>query len=93
MVVVVDLVAEVTRVVVAAVVLVSVELLISEAVALARRTQILEEWGTAEVESASACIILRVESRVLRLDPRVSVRLSRRDHLRCRVRADVRLVA
>jgi len=37
-VVVVDLVAEVTRVVVVAVVLVSVELLISEAVALARRT-------------------------------------------------------
>ena len=55
----------------------SAELLTSEAAVLMRPTQSLEEQPTAEVESASARIVLRL-FRTLRLHPHVSVPSCRR---------------
>jgi len=63
----------------AAVSVASVELLTSEAAVLVRRTQSLEEQPTAEVESASACIVLRL-FRTLRLHRHMSVPSCRRGH-------------
>jgi hypothetical protein len=53
----------------------------------------MEEWATAEAESVLACLALQVESRILRIGPRMSIQLDRLDHLRGRVLADVRRVA
>ncbi len=66
---------------------------VSEAAALVRRTWALEDRSTAEGESASASLTLQVESRTLRLGPRMSIHLDRLDHLCGKVRADVRRVA
>ncbi len=88
-----DLVAAVTLVAAAVAALVSAEHLILGEAALVRRVQTLVEWATAEAEADSACLVLRVESGTLRVGPRAFVRLSRHDHLCCRARADIRLVA
>ena len=84
-------VAAVTLVAAAVAALVSAEYLILGAAALVGRVQTLVEWATAEADSA--CLVLRVESGTLRVGPRAFVRLSRHDHLCCRARADIRLVA
>src|SRR6266851_8781530 len=89
--VVVVLVAGAAATLVAAPAVASAEVLTSEAVLLVRRTQTLEERSTVEVGSASACIVLRVDSRALQLGPHISVPLSRRGHPCCRVPADIRV--
>ena len=76
---------------VAVVISVAAEALIS-ATGLVRRA-LTSERAIAEVESVSACLTLQVESSELRLRPRMSIRLSRRDPLRCKVRADLQRVA
>ena len=75
----------------AVVISVPAEALIS-ATGLVRRA-LTSERAIAEVESVSACLTLQVESSELRLRPRMSIRLSRRDPLRCKVRADLQRVA
>ena len=78
---------------VAAAVAASAELRASGVVLLLRPTRTLEERSTAEAESASACLALQVESRTLRIGPRMSIHLDSLDHLCGKVLADVKRVA
>ena len=75
----------------AVVISVPAEALIS-ATGLVRRA-LTSERAIAEVESVSACLTPQVESSELRLRSRMSIPLSRRDPLRCKVRADLQRVA